>query len=97
MAGKTMDERIEAFLDDVLALEGEDPSVIRGGVRRHFAVYEKQFRDAEPNKRMKDTAVQVCRRLCRARVVEEIPRHKGTSTAEHLKLVLSVIDRLGDK
>ena len=88
-----MDERIEDFLDDVLALEDEDdPSVIREGVRRHLAVYEKQFRDAEPNKRMKDTAVQVCRRLCRARVVEEIPRHKGTSTAEHLKLVLSVID-----
>ena len=63
-----MDERIEDFLDDVLALEDEDdPSVIREGVRRHLAVYEKQFRDAEPNKRMKDTAVQVCRRLCRAR------------------------------
>ena len=28
---------------------------------------------------------------------EEIPRHKGTSTAEHLKLVLSVIDRLEDE
>ena len=88
-----MDERIEDFLGDVLALEDEDdPSVIREGVRRHLAVYEKHFRDAEPNKRMKDTAVKVCRRLCRARVVEEIPRHKGTSTAEHLKLVLSVID-----
>ena len=93
-----MDERIEDFLDDVLALEDEnDPSVIREGVRRRLAVYEKQFRDAEPNKRMKDTAVQVCRRLCRARVVEEIPRHKGTSTAEHLKLVLSVIDKLEDE
>ena len=87
-----MDERIEAFLDDVLALELEDPSVIPEGVRFHLAVYEKQFRDAETNKRMKDTAAQVCRRLCRARVVKELPRHKGTSTAEHLMLVLSVID-----
>jgi hypothetical protein len=39
-----MDERIEAFLDDVLALEREDPSVIPEGVRFHLAVYEKQFR-----------------------------------------------------
>jgi hypothetical protein len=41
-----MDERIEAFLDDVLALEREDPSVIPEGVRFYLAVYEKQFRDA---------------------------------------------------
>jgi len=30
--------------------------------------------------------------LCRDRVVEEIKRREGTSTAEHLKLVLSAID-----
>jgi hypothetical protein len=28
-----MDERVEALLADVLALEGEDPNVIREGVR----------------------------------------------------------------
>jgi hypothetical protein len=41
---------------------------------------------------MKDTAARVCRGLCRARVLEEMRRRKGTSTAEHLKIVLSVID-----
>ena len=30
--------------------------------------------------------------LCRARVVEELHRRKGTSTAVHLKIVLAVID-----
>ncbi|MGO8975406.1 MAG: hypothetical protein ACLQNV_18005, partial [Steroidobacteraceae bacterium] len=30
--------------------------------------------------------------LCRTRVVEEIKRRKGTPTADHLKLVLSVIE-----
>jgi hypothetical protein len=28
-----MDERVEALLADVLALEGEDPNMIREGVR----------------------------------------------------------------
>jgi hypothetical protein len=61
-------------------------------VRRYLAVYEKQFRNDETNKRMKDKAAAICRTLCRARVAEEIRRRKGTSTAEHLKIVLSVID-----
>jgi hypothetical protein len=87
-----MDERIEAFLKDVLALEGEISNLLREGVRRHLTIYEKQFRDAETHKRMKDRAAQVCRTLCRARVAEEIRRRKGTSTAEHLKIVLSIID-----
>jgi hypothetical protein len=56
-----MDERIEVFLKDVLALEGEIWNQIREGVRRHLAICEKQFRDAETNKRMKDTAAQACR------------------------------------
>ena len=43
-----MDERIEAFLKDVLALEGEDPSVIREGVRAHLAAYEKVGRVVAP-------------------------------------------------
>jgi hypothetical protein len=41
---------------------------------------------------MKDRAAQACRTLCRARVAEEMRRRKGTLTAEHLKIVLSVID-----
>jgi hypothetical protein len=31
--GTAMDERVEALLADVLALEGEDPNMIREGVR----------------------------------------------------------------
>jgi hypothetical protein len=30
------------------------------GVRRYLAVYEKQFRDDETNKRMKDKAAEIC-------------------------------------
>jgi hypothetical protein len=87
-----MDERIESFLRDVLALEGEIWNLLRQGVRRHLAICEEQFRDFETNKRMKDRAAQACRTLCRARVAEEMRRRKGTSTAEHLKVVLSIID-----
>jgi anti-sigma factor RsiW len=87
-----MDERIESFLRDVLALEGEIWNLLRQGVRRHLAICEEQFRDVETNKRMKDRAAQACRTLCRARVAEEMRRRKGTSTAEHLKVVLSIID-----
>ena len=87
-----MDDRIEAFLNDVLALEGEDSNRVREGVSVHLEVYEKQFRDAEPNKHMKDKAAQACRALCRVRVLEEMRRRKGTPTAAHLGIVLTVID-----
>jgi hypothetical protein len=52
----------------------------------------KQFRNAEPDKRMKEKAAQSCRALCRMRALEEIPCGKGTWTAEHLKLVLDVVE-----
>ena len=42
---------------------------------------------------MKDKAAHVCRALRRARVAEELQRRMGTRIGEHLKLVLSVIDR----
>jgi hypothetical protein len=57
--------------------------------------YERQFRNAETNKRVKDKAADVCRKLCRARVVEELHRRRGTLTAVHLMIVLSVIDGPG--
>ena len=41
---------------------------------------------------MKEKAAHSCRALCRARVFEEIPRHERTQTAEHLKLVLDIVD-----
>ena len=87
-----MDERIESFLADVMALEGEDEDTIREGVRGALADYEQIFRAQEVNKRMKDKATHACHALCRTRVVEEIQRRKGTPTADHLKLVLSVIE-----
>jgi hypothetical protein len=89
-----MDERIEAFLKDVMAFEREDSNVIGEGVRRRLAIYEKQFSEAETDKRMKGMAFRSFCALVRSRVVEEIRRCKGTSTAEHLKIVLSVIDRV---
>ena len=87
-----MDQRVEAFLADVLALEGEEESAIREATRVALADYEQVFRAQEVNKRMKERAAHACRALCRARVVEEMRLRKGTTTAEHLKLVLSVID-----
>jgi len=41
---------------------------------------------------MKDKAAHACHALCRARLLEEMQRRKGTPAADHLKLVLGVID-----
>jgi len=60
-----MDERIEAFLSDVLALEGEDANAIRQGVRVALADSEQIFRAQEVNKRMKEKAAHACYALCR--------------------------------
>jgi hypothetical protein len=87
-----MDERVEAFLADILALEGEDANAIRQGVRVALADCEQIFRAQEANKRMREKAAHACHALCRARVAEEIRLRKGTPTAEHLKLALSAID-----
>jgi hypothetical protein len=54
---------------------------------------EEIFRARERNKRMRDQAAHACRALCRARVAEELQRRRGTRIGEHLKLVLSVLDR----
>jgi chaperonin GroEL (HSP60 family) len=87
-----MDERVEGFLADVLVLAGEDPHEIREGVRMALIDCQEIFRAQEPNKRMKDKAAHACLAMCRAGVVEEMQRLKGTPTEEHLKLVLSIID-----
>ena len=86
------DARIEAFLADVLALEGENPEAIREGVHIALADCGEIYRAQEANRRMKDKAAHACHALCRARIVEEMQRRKGTATVEHLKFVLSVID-----
>ena len=50
-------------------------------------------RSQKTRKRMKDKAAHACRALCRTRVAEELQRRRGTRIGEHLKLVLSNIDR----
>ena len=87
-----MDQRIKSFVGDVLELAGEDPDVIRDEVRVALGDYEAIFRAQEPNRRTRDQAADACRTLCRARVAEEFERHRETPIAEHLKLVLNVID-----
>jgi hypothetical protein len=48
-----MDQRIESFLGDVLALAGEEPDAVREGVRVALAKNEAIFRLHEPKKRMR--------------------------------------------
>jgi hypothetical protein len=93
------DTRVESFLADVLALEGESQLAIREGLHIALADCEQVFKAQEVNRRMKDKAAHACHILCRGRVVEEMQRRKGTATAEHLKFVLSVFDgpRLPEK
>jgi hypothetical protein len=88
-----MDQRIESFLGDVLELAGEDPDVIHDQVRAFLSDYEAIFRAQESNRRMRDKTAHACRALCRARVAEELLRRRGTRIAEHLTLVLRIIDR----
>ena len=76
-------------------LAGEDPDAVRAGVRVALADCEAIFRAQETNKRMKDQAARVSRARCRARVVAEIYQRRGTQIAEHLMLVLWIIDRQG--
>jgi hypothetical protein len=86
-------QRIESFLADVLALADEEPDVVRDEVRVALGDYAAIFWAQEPNKLMKDKAARGCRVLCRDRVAEELERRRGTPIAEHLKLVLTIIDR----
>jgi len=90
-----MDKRIEAFLSDVLALEGKHSNLVREGVRVRLAKCERQFRKDEENESIKDRAANMCDRLCRARIVEEMQQRRGTLTAVQLSIVLSVIDGPG--
>ena len=86
------DDRIEAFLRAVLSNEGVNSNKIREDTRIYLAEFEEMFRDAELDEPEKTQAAERCRALCRARVVEEISRHKGAATEAHLKIVLDVID-----
>ena len=90
-----MDERIEAFMKDVLRLEGKNSNEVREGVRRYMAEYEKQVRNAETDARKKVPAAERFRKLCRDRVLKEIQRHTAPSTVEHLQIVVGVINQPG--
>src|SRR4029077_17460648 len=90
-----MDQRIEAFLTDVLALAGEDPEALREGVRVALADCEALFRAGQRYKHMRDQTALIGRALCRSRVVAEMQKLRGTRLAEHLKLVLTIIDWRG--
>jgi hypothetical protein len=58
VVGNRMDQRIEPFLADVLALAGENPDVVRDEVRVALGDYEAIFRAQESNRRMRDKAAQ---------------------------------------
>ena len=88
-----MDDRIEAFMKDVLGLEGTKE--VREGVRRYMAEYEKQVRNAETDVRKKVPAAEQFRKLCRDRVLKEIQLRTAPSTVEHLQIVLNVINQPG--
>jgi hypothetical protein len=82
-----VDKRIEAFLKDVLGLEGKNSTVYR-----LLEEYEKQVHDAETDPRRKAPAAQRFHKLCRDRVLEEIQQRTAFSTIGHFQTVLGVID-----
>ena len=86
------DVRTETFLADVLALQGESPDAIREGVNVALVDCEQIFKAQEVNKRMKDKAAHACHVQCRARIIEEMQRRKGTASEEHSRSVLRIID-----
>jgi hypothetical protein len=81
-----MDDRVEAFLREVLAPEGKYSIDVRRGVLHHLAECEKLFQDTEADQQMKDKAAHSCRgSLPRSRTRRE-------RTAEHLELVLDIVN-----
>jgi len=90
MAGT--DERVEAFLQDALSLQGRPATEVREGVRIYIAECEKMFADREVEKRDKVAAAQRCRALCRKRVLDELDRCKRTRAENHWLLVLEVLE-----
>jgi hypothetical protein len=54
--GSLMDQRIESFLADILALAGEDPDAVHEGVRVALTDCEHIFRAQETHKRMTPAA-----------------------------------------
>ena len=63
------DARVEAFLVDILALEGENPDAIREGIHVALADCADIFKVQEVNRRMKNKA--------RSRSPRAMPRAAG--------------------
>jgi hypothetical protein len=63
------------------------------GVRVALAKCEAILRLQERKKRMRGQAARICGALCRSRVVAEMHQRRETRIAEHLTLVLGIIDR----
>ena len=86
-----MDERIEALLPTCWLSKAK---MITRSARACVWLLPSasNFKAQEVNRRMKDKAAHACHALCRARVLEEIRRRKGTPSVDHLKLVLTAID-----
>ena len=93
-----MDQRIESFLADALALAAEHPDATREGVRVALADREAILRAQETHKRMKEKAAHACHALCRARVVEEMQSAREADLrafeagAERFRVSLEAID-----
>ena len=87
-----MDERIDAFLEDVQELEGVSLTMIRDGIRSCLAVYDNLARDTEPDPNNRERAARAWGKLCRQQVAEQVAKHAGTPAGEHWKLVLRVVD-----
>jgi hypothetical protein len=86
-----MDERVEAFLRDVLKISGTRNEVVEG-VWMRLPNYEELFRHDETEKHLKDKAAQKGLELLRARVVTEMQLREGLPIVDQLKIVLSAID-----
>ena len=64
------DARVDAFLADVLALEGENTDAIHDGVHIALNDCENIFRAQEVNRRMKDKAAHACHALWYLRIFD---------------------------
>lgn len=87
-----MDAPVEAFLRDVLRLQGQTYAKVRENVGVQIAKYEAMFRDAQLDHRSKEMAARGCRALFRRRIFAEMARCIGTPTEAHLRMVLEAID-----
>ncbi len=87
-----MDDRVEAFLKEVLALMGATPSRVSDRVSFHAAQCEQMFRDAEEDADNKNAVAAHCRMICIERVREEMERSKSDDRRGYLQLVLALLE-----